>query len=276
MKSVYILAVVFFCLGLSAPAQAADDLATRDWSVKASPSLEKNPPPPEEIRKFVNKLMNSDLNPILCSAKFVDIGHDGTYRLLASLDSGGRHFCNQLVIIAKQGSGFALLNQWKVWGVGDINAVLEDVDHDGREEVVLPQAWTIYDGASHCLAIWQKIFQWDNGKFVDRSNQFPDFYKKRREELKTGLDRNMGYGPDAVCEQMEMDKISRFLSIEPHAGFARAMDWAGGHDASLKRKAAAVFADIGNEESREALGKLATDEDPLVAETARLYMSGGQ
>ena len=276
-EATQILAVSFFCMvALSVPAHAADDLARRDWSVKAKLSFEKNPPAQDIIRAFVNKTLNADMNPVLCSYKFIDVASDGVYRLAASLDPAGRHFCNELVVIGKDGSRFTVLNQWKVWQVDNISSVLIDVDHDGRGELVLPQNWAPYEGASHCLATWQTIFQWESGKFVERSSLYPDFYKARRQELKSKLDQNMGYGPDAVCEQMEIDKIDRFLGTELRAGFTRAVDWMKSPDASLRRKAAAVFADIGGSESKDNLKTLSSDPNSLVAETAKMYLEGSR
>src|ERR1700678_1560640 len=115
-KPVYVVAIGFFLLmGLAAPACGADDLAARDWSVKAKSPLDKNPPAPEDVRAFVNKILKADMNPALCSFKFLDIAKDGVYRLAVSLDASGRHLCNELVVIGKKDSGFAVINHWKVW-----------------------------------------------------------------------------------------------------------------------------------------------------------------
>ena len=70
---------------------------------------------------------------------------------------------------------------------------------------------------------------------------------------------------------MEMDKIARQQG-SPKTGFDRAVGWMKDPNGSLRRKArAAVFADIGDDASKKNLALLARDDDPLTAETARMY-----
>jgi hypothetical protein len=271
----FLIVGVLPLLMFAAPARA-DGLAARDWSMKASPSLIQKPPTTEEVRAFVINVIGAQMNPQLCSFAFADFAHDGAYRLVASLDASGRHLCNVVVVIGKQGSQFGVANQWKVWQVDDVSAAMQDFGHDGHAELVLPQNWSPYEGVTHCVATWQTIFQWDNGKFADHSSAFPDFYRTRQKQLKAALDASMGYGSDAVCQQMEIDKIDRVLMVDPRAGFTRAEDWMKGSDSSLKRKAAAVFADINDADSHDDLKKLAEDPNTLVSETAKVYLEGQQ
>ena len=60
---------------------------------------------------------------------------------------------------------------------------------------------------------------------------------------------------------MERDNIAR-LQGSPKAGFDRAVGWMKDPDGSLRRKAAAVFADIGDGPSKEEFSRLvAKDAD---------------
>ncbi|MGE3622873.1 MAG: hypothetical protein AB7H77_03215, partial [Bdellovibrionales bacterium] len=56
------------------------------------------------------------------------------------------------------------------------------------------------------------------------------------------------------------------------AGYDRAVAWRKSTKPFDRRKAATVFADIGDESSKKNLAVLAKDADLLTAESARLYL----
>jgi hypothetical protein len=259
--------IAVFCLLISfiTPARAADDLSTRDWSVNDMRPLPSYAPSNVEVETLVNRLIDADWNMPLCSFKFIDV-YDGQYRLIALLDVNGRHNCEKLVVVEKSGAHFNIVNNFQVLGVDNVNDLLQDVDNDRSPEIVVTQGWSRPENGS-CRATWQKIYKWHDGRFIDESASFLNYYKERRVQLTAAL----LHDPDSLCHQMEIDKIDRLLG-QPTAGFDRAAAMMKSADESMRRKAATIFADIGDGPSKKNLALLAKDSDPLTAKSAQLYI----
>lgn len=261
------------CFGLllclfGSSAHADNGLAARDWSIKAPHTVANYPPTKDEVEAFVNKVLETDWTVGLCSFAFADIAHDGKNRLIASLDGNGRQSCNEIAVIEKDGATIKVANRIKVWMIMDVGHALRDLDEDGRLELAVEEPWMPSEGAAHCHAVWGRVYRWQDGHFVDASLSYPALYRAREKELEAMIPLLA----DPSCAQMELDKISRFLGLAPKAGYDRALAWMKSDDGSLRRKAAAVFADIGDAGSKKNLSLLAQDNDPLVAESARGYM----
>jgi hypothetical protein len=260
------LAVFFCCLFAVMPVHA-EDIAKRDWSANGKPSLIVHAPAKTDVETFVSETLGSDWNIKTCDYGFADIGHDGIFRLLAALDGNGKHFCNRIVVIGKTDGKISVLNDFKVEGVEDIHKIL--YEDKGGTVMVFPEGWGFSDGGG-CRATWLRVYQWQagpNGQFTARDKAFPDIYKGRLKQLAAALSKLQ----EPSCAQMEADRITRFLGIEPKAGYVRALEWMRSQSGSLRRKAAAVFADIGDDDSEKNLVLLENDPDPLVAEAAKVY-----
>jgi hypothetical protein len=239
-------------------------LGGRDWSIDATRSIGTYPPTDAEIVNFVNNQIDSNWTMPLCSYKFIDV-YDGHYRLVASLDTNGKHNCGEVVVIDRTDTHTSVINKFKAIAADDVNDMLSDIDGDHSPELVITQPWTKAE-TGKCQASWKRIFKWGRGRFEDASADFAKVYKKRLNELTNAVSRDR----DPTCDQMEIDKIMR-LQGSPKAGFDRAVGWMKDSNGSLRRKAAAVFADIGDDASKKNLAQLARDDDPLTAETARMY-----
>jgi hypothetical protein len=251
---------------IAAPALADSELAKRDWSTSSSGyELEKYPPSQAELSQLVNRTIDSSWTMGICSFKFVDV-YDGTFRLVASLDTNGRHFCNRVVVIEKTGAYFHVINDFKTVMSDQVNEMLADLDKDHSPELIVTEAWSRPE-TGHCLATWQKIYKWRTNKFVDDSASYPAYYKNRLKDVRSMAVRES----DPTCHLMEADKINRFLGNQ-NAGADRAAEWMKSTDASLRRKAATVFADIRSDSAKKNLILLSKDKDPLVAESAQLYI----
>ena len=264
----FVLAALLFLI--SVPALAFDlfntdtSIGGRDWSVDSSHSVTAYPPDNAETQKFVNEQVDSNWTMPICSYKFIDV-YDGNYRLVASLDINGRHSCSEVVVIEKTNSHAVVVNKFKAVGADNVDDMLSDIDGDHSPELIITQPWTKAE-TGKCQATWKNIYKWERGRFTNESASFAKIYIKRISELANAASHDR----DPACDQMEMDKISR-LQGSPHAGFDRAVSWMKDPNGSLRRKAAAVFADIGDDASKKNLALLARDGDPLTAETARMY-----
>jgi hypothetical protein len=257
------LAVFVCCLFVALPVRA-EDVASRDWSANATPSLTSQPPKKEDVESFVGKELGSDWAVKLCDYGFADIGGTGTNYLLASIDVNRKHSCNRIVVIGKVGGTISVIHDFKAAGVEDIHKIL--YADKGGTVMVFPEHWGIADGVS-CQPKWLRVYQWQDGHFIDRSKAYPDIYKNRLKQIIAALPKL----EEHVCFQMEGEKIARFLGLDPRAGYTRALGWMKSPSSSLRRKAASVFADIGGNDSDKNLVILENDPDPLVAGTAKLY-----
>ncbi len=257
----YLLAALLL---ISAPAFADDDMIVRDWSVNTAHSLDAYSPGNAEVEALVNKVLDSDWNLKVCSFKFIDPAKDGQYRLLASVDASGRHLCINIVVIGKKDGRAVLIDELMADDADDVRTITRDLNGDRRVELVLPTGWSAREGATSCVANWLKVYAWKDGHFTDQSRSYPDIYKERLKLL-----QNTKPELNAPCYEMEEDRIARFLDGPANTGFDRAAAWMASPSGSLRRKAAAVFADINDEPSKKNLAILAADNDPLVAETAK-------
>jgi hypothetical protein len=110
----------------------------------------------------VMKLLGSDYDDVgakICDYAFADIAGDGFYRLLVTVDISGRHLCNDLEIIARNGTAQGLFVD-QVDHIADI--LVKGVGHDVLR---LPQAFTEYDGY-RCRAIVPIYYKFSGGRFV--------------------------------------------------------------------------------------------------------------
>jgi hypothetical protein len=196
--------------------------------------------------------------------------------IVASLDTSGRHFCNEIVLI-RNGVPPTVVQDIEAWWADDLSTVVRDLRGTGDFELVVPQAISTYQGARACIATFPVVYTCSASACVDSRSQFVDFYTQTLSELQQELATLVKKGPDqdtrrAPCATMEADKVRRLLGIDARAGFETARQWMKSSDPSLREHAVAVFADINDAASRERLKTLAADPDPGVAVTARNYL----
>jgi hypothetical protein len=190
---------------------------------------------------------------------------------IASVDYTGRGFCNAVLWIAL-GSPARVLRTFRAWAVVDLSDVVQDLDHDGVPEIVVPVSWSAYAGA-YCTAIKFVIYHCVGEECSDVSKQFPSFYQNQRQtyEDRIALLSRVPDSPEArvlPCLLMQRDWISRRLSGDQRVGFALAQQWIArtdDPDENLREKAVAILQDIADTESVAQLKRLATGKDKQVA-----------
>jgi hypothetical protein len=74
------------------------DLARRDWSVNAQPSLATSPSSAKEVEGFVSWLLNEQGDP-LCSFTFADLRGSGRLSLVIYTNESGWKTCQEVKII---------------------------------------------------------------------------------------------------------------------------------------------------------------------------------
>ena len=195
--------------------------------------------------------------------------------VIASVDYSGRRFCNTIVRVLA-GTPPSVLQRLPAFNVEDVSSIVRDIDGDTYPELVIPHAWSDYEGANSCQAAMLVVYECSDDTCTDASTRFGSFYSDRLQELDERLQLNenvasieSAHRSERPCLLMERDKIVRMVGTDPHAGLSLAEQWAGSSDQYLRKKAVAVFADIADEAGQKGLEKLSKDADRGVADLAR-------
>ncbi len=211
----------------------------------------------------------------VCSTAFSQIGD--TEAVIASLDGNGRGFCNDLEVIFVV-HDVVVDQRVSVWMVDNVSDTIRDVDNDGRKELVVPLPASEYEGSSGCVAVWPAIYLISRGRLVEQSASFKKFYhtelEKMQSDLVTARAQDEGNGEDqAVCLQIETDKIKRVSGVASDAGEEAALQWIASNEESKRLKGIAVLADIRDKRSLTALQGVSHDSNPVVAAAAGRALS---
>jgi hypothetical protein len=153
-------------------ALALPALASYDWSVNSPHSLESNPPSADLVWTFVTAATGSDPRiGHLCSFRFANLRGAGDLSLVVSIDWGGTGGCNETAIFDRTPSGFDAYTSWA--GFGDDS--VQDIDHDGRYELVLDTRIGPPEPDEVCS--WPLIIAWTGSGYSDVSPHYKRFYR---------------------------------------------------------------------------------------------------
>ena len=171
-----------------------------------------------------------------------------------------------------------ILQQFDTWWLDEPASVVRDVDHDGEADLVIPRAFSLYEGAAACVASLPVAYRCSAETCTDVSTQSPGFYTDYLRQLEADLAVMLNKGPDddtrrLPCIRMESDKAHRILGLDSRAGFELAEEWMKSADVFLRRKAVAIFADIDDAASRQHLATLVDDADVVVRNVARHHVT---
>ncbi len=217
------------------------DLGKADWSVKASPNLEKYPPSEKTVEQFVrSQLARTEDDSVvvdLCSFKFADLRHNGTLSLVAGVDHSGRGLCGSVLILDKNDSDFQTSGIEGANGAGgNVSAAIEDLQNDGKLEIRADRS--LGEILGRCGAFFPVIYAWRGLAYADVSEQFKDFYRGELNSLEkalAGLQPDLGPHGESLgpkeCLAAEAAAIQRFLGLSPEAGSDQAIRLANSKDA---------------------------------------------
>ncbi len=155
-------------------------LASANWSVDRTHSLESNPPPADVIWDFVNRAVQGDPEQgHLCDFRFADLRRSGNLSLVVSVDGGGTGGCNQTFIFDKTDSGFESYSSWALFsGAEDV----QDINHDGKLELIL---WAPIAGPDEVgeECEWPLVFAWTGSEYSELSSQYKGYYERYLKSL---------------------------------------------------------------------------------------------
>ncbi len=245
----------------------------------------------EKVAAFIRELDSSPVTELTTKVgdfRVMDLNGDGRPDLLATLDYSGRGFYNTVGVVWADGSKLRL-QKLDTWNLRSLQNVAEDLDGDGRMELILPEQLTAYAGAG-AMATWHAVYALDSqGQYVERSAGFRTFYEQRElplveSKIVAAKENPEGLEPGEATNlvqalEVERDKIYRVLGRDSRAGMSSALEWAKSGDRVSRILALGVLEDIDDPVAARALHELSQDHDPLVKvqalgalEARRLHM----
>ena len=203
--------------------------------------------------------------------RVVDLDADGKNELVAWEDISGRGH-GRLFVLTETAAGLSA-SSIVAFRIESLEPVLQDVDHDGKIEVISPRVMTPY-GGGYPPAEYHAIHVLAGKDLVDKSASFPEYYLSkelpRLEQEIADLVDLQGDGDVALRDAKiaERDKILRLAGRDAAAGSDTAERWASDPLARRRILAASVLRDIGGDHARAILEKLSKDADRGVAQSA--------
>jgi hypothetical protein len=171
---------------------------------------------------------------------------------------------------------FARIEEWYE-GAG-----FADLNGDGKEEIILFEPLDSDDSAIMFRrkfipnATWPKVYRLRDGKYVDGSRDFSDFYRNKilpqlAQAIVKAQSANAPPWSDPSDNDWQLpernlaalimcrDKILRVMGRDPTAGLAQARKWVTDSDPVFVDNARIVFQDIGGHDEEVRAAKLATE-----------------
>ena len=273
-----LLGLIILLLPLTLLAKTAPQpLSSYNWAANASPNLATKPSPKAAVRRLMEQLEpdygEANRETLICSFRFVDLGHDGNLTLLVSRYDGGRGGCGDVYIVDRSAGGFQEHTvSTGLYGTDDVNQVLQQID--GKMYIVDEHDIAIYTAGEtsaagsplRCVAGWTKIYRWDGSDYSNQSAQprFRQFYDHEIESLKKG---DADVSPN--CTKASIAKVQRLLGGPPNTGLDAAIKLAKSSDPWWRVFATELLADIGTAESKSYLHALISDPNQEVANAAK-------
>ncbi len=225
---------------------------------------------------------------------WANLSGNNQYQLVVVFQPLGSSGANSMAIYNRDSSG--KISEQEIQGHGIqlegwkdrpyIPKVIQDLNGDGKDELVIPvQLGSGIYGAAP-VAIWPKVYRLQNGKYVEASRDFAKFYdtqvlpelNSEIADAREGAARELQSEPGARMinrgQKMMLDaaiitrdKILRVIGRDPKAGEQQAREWVTGPDPD-PWNAAIVFGDMGGHEEDLLAAKLALKREVDAARKA--------
>ncbi|HET9555312.1 MAG TPA: HEAT repeat domain-containing protein [Anaeromyxobacteraceae bacterium] len=260
------IALAFF---LARPDAAfADSLSAYSWATSQADGVSRVAWSAEQVSAFLESIMHPDDAISVGDFRFADLLGDGHLELVATIDYSGRTFFNHVLVVRRNGPAMFAVQQIKAFDVRSLDGRIVDVDGDGRQELVLPEALTPYLSGPVPQVRWVAIYRWTGTVYEDSSRSFTAYYSTSiLPALRAALDHAKQSGDTQLLAltQLELDKAVRMSGASTEYGIDTARSLASSDDPNLRIWAACAFADIGTSATIEPLARLTADADRSVA-----------
>lgn len=172
--------ILAFLASLSlVPAATAASLTDQTWIVRDRKALNGRADLSSQAQALIKRLTpDGDITPPrVGEARFADVDHDGRLELLATVDFSGRDFFTTIVVV-RNIDGRMDMKQVQGNGVSITRLAdrLQDVDRDGKLELITEQYIDRYEGAEAAPKD-VLVYRWRSGRFVEASEEFPEYYR---------------------------------------------------------------------------------------------------
>lgn len=195
MRRIVFVISIFGLVIASPPSFAAPvTLATKDWPTAVAHNLAGDPPSPEAINAFMNRLKGG-WDGICSGPRFVDLRRSGTLSLVIA-EATNTRAC-PLLVVDKRPDGF----QVSQFNDGPDPLVIGDFAGDGKIEFIGYSDFTSYMGAQHCVASWPVVWAWTGSRYADVSAENKAYYQKDLASLKRQVAEAESEPPTNSCIQ---------------------------------------------------------------------------
>lgn len=222
-----------------------------------------------DVATFLDVIVeNAYLESTVGDFRKLDLDGDGRMELLASVDYSGRGFFNTLFVVWADEEGLRY-QKFETWNLESLEGVVEDLDLDGRQELLTRQLLTPYLGARPHAA-WTTVRALDDGEYVESSSRFGHFYESRiLPALENKLERLGEAGDNRLLEmatEVELAKVLWTLGrSDSEAVLHSAMQWAEEPDPVGRIFATSVLKELEVPAADRVLQRLAEDSNDEVA-----------
>jgi hypothetical protein len=231
-----------------------------------------------EVEKFL-KMLHADEFSGLAVGDFriVDLDGDGQEELVSTIDFSSRQFFNRLVVVSRRADTF----RWQVldtWNLESLQDAIQDLDGDGRQELILPQPLTPYVGGS-LVATWRCVFSraGDGDYETDKGKVITFLRDTELGRIRLAISQTKSRANDLEGEyffnRLAALEVERFKlesldgEISPgELDFALAL----AKDRAVAQRALAIgiLREIDDLQSTRALRHLTSDSNPAIADEA--------
>ncbi|HSC46795.1 MAG TPA: hypothetical protein VLG68_01770 [Gammaproteobacteria bacterium] len=189
----------FICAGLLitgfVTAAHADSVTTqlgyKRWDAQHIEDVKALLPDKASVESFINDMYvqaNAN-NPVWANNvpatvgpyEFAQLHNDGSYQFVAVVNSSGpeRPFYRTLAIVDNK-NGKLSMTELKTNTLGfedDIDAIVVDINKDGKHEIVVPRRLGDLVGTATPSPELDDIYVWNGNKFEQRDSSFKDYYR---------------------------------------------------------------------------------------------------
>jgi hypothetical protein len=222
------------------------------------------------VAKFMNRARPGDWGEVpkesVGESGWAAIGQ-GKDAFVVLLDFSGRGLFNKLMVYSPAKPGQVEVQELTGWGMGKLKDIIRDLDSNGEDELVIPTILGAPGGwlPASAAHTWSAVYRLDNGKYIEASRDFPNFYDKevlpQLDKEITGAQQRFDEGRESAAgvalEEIQKDKILRVLGRDPTAGLQQAYQWMNSDNSLLLQCAITTFEDIGGHEKELSMAKQA-------------------